>query len=684
LPSDAGEASDDDSAPSVNGKNESTEESDNSEGKSDSNSEASAEEGELESGETKEKPKKQQRQQQQSQRAMGVLKSSSSLAASTTNEKKLKKLKIEQDDYKRKLSKINRRINLFGESDSKAQAKKLKKYRQKVEERLERIELKIKSIRSAQLQSSRSANEVTRAKQQSLEKRKHKARQAEVAGSQFDSDESESSKQETQRSSKRIKYGPDVEPKYAQSGKKLAQETTPTTSTSQALSSPVLKLPYPVLNDKRNMSVVHSTLESKLNELCQKIKANNRNVEAALVELENSQEHLNLATSNKNQKVLEKLRQLESAYQMQKEKLEMQLDYVRLSLNADALRTRISTNPALMITDGPALAQIELNLNTIYAYMREENKAYLCRHQQQAHPQQQQPSSPHQSSEPPRASSPSSSNPQVSQLNATAKAALQKAKSPMDRINALHELVNSSLAAVIAHTAASAHVSAALNANYYYYYYKYYDQSKQGENVNSDTKSTACTYVPQKDELEKASSVFTMYKNKISNFFDLVNKKASIENCEDKEKYKASEVILVNDYSEAEEDNNHSSSNISKDATQKSKENASNTDDDDGDDDYDEGDRDNNYDLDIYTTSELRHMRLNFLTPSLKASYFPLKASMDHSNIQVTRKSNSLIAIEKSKKALTFLGAPSSMNFGGGIVLQSRPKLSDILYMNGI
>ena len=75
----------------------------------------------------------------------------------------------------------------------------------------------------------------------------------------------------------------------------------------------VIKLPYPVLNDKRDMNTILLTLETKFQELMKKISNN----------LQMKKQH------QQNKQQLEKLNQLEKTYESQREKLIKQIDYIR-------------------------------------------------------------------------------------------------------------------------------------------------------------------------------------------------------------------------------------------------------------------------------------------------------------------------------------------------------------------
>jgi hypothetical protein len=99
-----------------------------------------------------------------------------------------------------------------------------------------------------------------------------------------------------------------------------------------------------------------------------------------------------------------------------------------------------------------------------------------------------------------------------------------------------------------------------------------------------------------------------------------------------------------------------------------------------------ETDLDSRCDLEIVTTSELKsgqsQLGRNFLLPSLKSTYFPLKASLDYSCV-LTEKGRSdlkeLIGLEKSKGALTFMGPIGSISKADS-KFSKRASLKSILF----
>ncbi len=93
----------------------------------------------------------------------------------------------------------------------------------------------------------------------------------------------------------------------------------------------------------------------------------------------------------------------------------------------------------------------------------------------------------------------------------------------MIKLNELYDQVNKSLTAVLAHTAACAHSSAAINAYNYSIYYQQQLKLKESQPaVNVTTEALdeiKSPVVPLVTELKNASSKFSLFKEKISSFF---------------------------------------------------------------------------------------------------------------------------------------------------------------------
>ena len=269
--------------------------------------------------------------------------------------------------------------------------------------------------------------------------------------------------------------------------------------------------------------------------------------------------------------------------------------------------------------------------------------------------------------------------------------------SPIDKLNELYEQVNKALSAVLAHTAACAHSSASINAYNYCLYYqqqlKLNESQPEAEISVEDIANIKTPVVPLETELRNASSKFSLLKNKISTFFQATSK---LNESTPKAK-KAGANKLIADYDDEDEDDEEEEeaklNEISLEET-RAKMHAKTVPPvvvlDDEDSDIDEDDNDNsilfndldkNCDLEIITTSELKQQlkKRNYLLPSLKALNFPLKASLNFNNLNmfIKKTPDTLVAVEKSKSALTFLGNPNRMPHGFG---KRQNKLYDILY----
>ena len=281
----------------------------------------------------------------------------------------------------------------------------------------------------------------------------------------------------------------------------------------------------------------------------------------------------------------------------------------------------------------------------------------------------------------------------------------------MTKLNELYDQVNKALTAVLAHTAACAHSSAAINAYNYSIYYQ--QQLKQQEITGSvvvskdEIEEIKSPVVPLKTELKNASSKFSLFKERISSFFR-TTKKAN------NEKIVSTPIIstkkdglnkLIADYDQDDDDDDDRNKTSESDIKIKQpnlnetqqliskKASLINLEDDDEsytDDEEDLvgdsivfNDLDKNCDLEIITTSELKqfgyYKKRNYLLPSLKAINFPLKASLSFRDPSrfIKKAPDTLIAVEKSKCGLTFLGNSNKYNNSFG---QKQNKLYEILY----
>ena len=286
----------------------------------------------------------------------------------------------------------------------------------------------------------------------------------------------------------------------------------------------------------------------------------------------------------------------------------------------------------------------------------------------------------------------------------------------MIKLNELYDQVNKSLTAVLAHTAACAHSSAAINAYNYSIYYQQQLKLKESQPaVNVTTEALdeiKSPVVPLVTELKNASSKFSLFKEKISSFFRTTKQVATEKTPSTPSNSTKKDGLnkLIADYDDDEEnddddDGGHKNADESELKIKQPNFNdtkqlliskkASIVDLDDDEESYTDDEDDlvgdsiifndlgNNCDLEIITTSELKqsdcYKKRNYLLPSLKAINFPLKASLSFNDpIRFVKKApDTLIAVERSKCGLTFIGNSNKYTNSFG---QKQNKLYEILY----
>ncbi len=92
----------------------------------------------------------------------------------------------------------------------------------------------------------------------------------------------------------------------------------------------VLKLPFPVLNDKRNMKIILGTLESKRNELIKKRDQNLQNLKALTKRSEGDE---------KDNERIEKVKQLDQAFESQRDKVSFQVfKFTKIGIDCPKLK----------------------------------------------------------------------------------------------------------------------------------------------------------------------------------------------------------------------------------------------------------------------------------------------------------------------------------------------------------
>ena len=130
---------------------------------------------------------------------------------------------------------------------------------------------------------------------------------------------------------------------------------------NKAATAPVVKVPYAILNDKRDFITIQGTLEKKLNELISKNEFNRFQV---------------MSGPSTGSSTSIKLARLERAYQAQREKIERQLEYVRLSLHIDQIRRQLLYNNGANMppTALASLEEAQMRLADMHAYMKVRTK----------------------------------------------------------------------------------------------------------------------------------------------------------------------------------------------------------------------------------------------------------------------------------------------------------------------
>jgi hypothetical protein len=134
-----------------------------------------------------------------------------------------------------------------------------------------------------------------------------------------------------------------------QTSESTSKKKPATNATHAAVNSDkiVIKLPYPVLNDKRDMKTILGTLETKHRELMKKRHQNQMSQEETishLMHLKRMNQSAASASSDANiiqkqQRNLEKYKQMEATYEAQRVKLEKQLDYVQLAIKLENIQS---------------------------------------------------------------------------------------------------------------------------------------------------------------------------------------------------------------------------------------------------------------------------------------------------------------------------------------------------------
>jgi hypothetical protein len=317
-----------------------------------------------------------------------------------------------------------------------------------------------------------------------------------------------------------------------------------------------------------------------------------------------------------------------------------------------------------MLSDSEIVGRMTRSLNEMYNYMKQENKEYVFRQK--------------------RLTGESS----ASAIDLTQANQQPEEPSPMTKLNELYEQVTKALTAVLAHTAACAHTSAAINAYNYSIYYQQQLKLQQSQPSAAPLDPSASKddheqfahikppILPLETELKNAADKFSLLKSKISGFFKI--EASNAKNTSSKANNKNGLNKLIADYDNDEDkdadllfvvENKKSSVLSHTTATDDGETEDGDDDDDDDDNSTFFNDLDKNCDLEIVTTSELKQQskKRNYLVPSLKAINFPLKASINF------KSPNRFV----NKSSTNNANRRTDNSFG-----QKQNKLYDILYLS--
>lgn len=437
--------------------------------------------------------------------------------------KLIDRTKNEYETAQHKLEKIERAYLKAENENNKINMKKCSKYKEKYALKVEKIKDNLKIYQAKRVKlvsecraglqttnsagiSSKNIDKTMKTTQNQLNKRKQ-----ELAKEKDEVEES--SKNKKQRLSPN-------QSKTKPNNADLSQPAKPVesiTKSSEITSKTAIKLPFPVLNDTRNMEEILSMLETKRSGL---MKKHDQNIQTLKMLTKKGAEKL-------DDKV-DKLKKLDQVYESQRDKIEKQLDYIRLSLNLNSIRRRTDNNPALIIQNKHSIDQMTAQLNDMYNYMKQENMIAIKKHQELA--------------------------------DAEAAAAEEEAakKESLIKLTTLYDQVNNSMAAILAHIGATAHAAASYAVSNHFYASYFQSANPDGQNVPIKEIQIPVP-VPIKTHLAKASTTFANLKDRISNFFITSKKQETAVQepklCEKGNLEKKSGLnLLISNYGDNEDD----------------------------------------------------------------------------------------------------------------------------------
>ncbi len=239
-----------------------------------------------------------------------------------------------------KLEKIQRALVKAENEGNKSNIKKCKKFIGKYQEKIEKFKKKGRLAAAKIL--------AFKAKQAELALKKNQSKSDLASGD-----------------SKNNRY---MSPSSTDSPRRDDSQTTVAASKQPTQTEAKIKLPYPIINDTRDLNTILATLESKSIEIMKRREMAKNSIEQYMRDV-GSQKRV---PSDYNER-LDKMNQLLNAYDSQQEKLVRQIEYAKLSLNLDALRANSSTNIHLMMSNAPLVDKMAIQLNEMFNYMKSEN-----------------------------------------------------------------------------------------------------------------------------------------------------------------------------------------------------------------------------------------------------------------------------------------------------------------------
>jgi len=262
------------------------------------------------------------------------------------NRNRLASLKQKYDEARHKLEKIERALIKAENENNKENASKCKKYKKLYDQKVKDLKITLKQTKS----KLDKYVEIVSAKNSANNNNNKKAEEVFKKPSQMTADSSQAKANEKQQ----------IHAKDAQQ-----KETKPTQPQPQPPT--VLKLPFPVLNDKRDFQTILKTLETKYSELQNKKEANRKSIDSF------SSFTSDKKLLEKNEQMVDKLKQLDKSISLLIQRLVKQMDYLKLSLNLESIKKRN------LMSDSETISRMSHTLGEMFNYMKNENKEYIMK-----------------------------------------------------------------------------------------------------------------------------------------------------------------------------------------------------------------------------------------------------------------------------------------------------------------